>query len=237
MFLCFQRRFLAIAAGVSVCALTCTAHGLERVTLRNGFSVDCSHHVEVGDHVRLFTSSDDSSYQELPSGQIAGFETIPDPPASVVVQAAQVTKPVGEPTLAELRQLLQNAGDAHDIDVELLASVIKAESAFNTHAVSRTGARGLMQLMPGTAQRLGVEDAFRADQNIAGGTAYLDSLLKLYKDNLALALAAYNAGPGAVARYHGVPPFRETRAYVAHVMTEFAKRKRAVATAAALATP
>ena len=121
--------------------------------------------------------------------------------------------------------------------MELLASVIKAESAFNTHAVSRTGARGLMQLMPGTAQKLGVEDAFRADQNIAGGTAYLDSLLKLYKDNLALALAAYNAGPGAVARYHGVPPFRETRAYVMRVMTEFAKRKRAIATAAALATP
>ena len=132
--------------------MTCTAHALEHVTLRNGFSVDCSHHASVGDHVRLFTSADDSSYQELSAEQISGFETIPDPPMTAASVAAHVAKPVGEPTLAELRQLLQNAGAAHDIDVELLASVIKAESAFHTHAVSRTGARGLMQLMPGTAE-------------------------------------------------------------------------------------
>jgi soluble lytic murein transglycosylase-like protein len=99
----------------------------------------------------------------------------------------------------------------HNLDVDLLASVVRAESGGNIHAVSRTGAQGLMQLMPGTAAELGVTDSFRADQNINGGTAYLDALLVRYHDHLALALAAYNAGPAAVDKYHGVPPYRETR--------------------------
>jgi soluble lytic murein transglycosylase-like protein len=93
-----------------------------------------------------------------------------------------------------------------------------------------------MQLMPGTAQQLGVEDAFRPDQNIAGGSTYFDDLLTRYHDNLALALAAYNAGPAAVDRYHGIPPYRETRAYVARVMTEFKRRKLALARTHAPAT-
>jgi soluble lytic murein transglycosylase-like protein len=83
-----------------------------------------------------------------------------------------------------------------------------------------------MQLMPGTASAMGVEDSFKADENIAGGTAYLDALLIRYHDNVAFALAAYNAGPGAVDRYHGVPPYRETREYVARVIREFNRRKQ-----------
>lgn len=227
-------------AALAVCLLAPlfanSARASERVTLRNGFTVDCNHHAALGERIRLFTSADESSYQEIASEQIAGFETVPDPPVKLTATAA-ITKPYSEPTTAEMRHLLESAGAAHNVDVELLASVVKAESAFNTHAVSRTGARGLMQLMPGTAQQLRVQDAFRADQNIAGGTAYLDSLLKMYKDNLALALAAYNAGPGAVARYHGVPPFRETRAYVSRVINEFVRRKRALAASTAMATP
>ncbi len=103
-------------------------------------------------------------------------------------------------------------------------ALVRAESGGQVRAVSRTGARGLMQLMPGTATQLGVQDSFKADQNIAGGTAYLDGLLVRYHDNIALALAAYNAGPGAVDRYHGVPPFAETRAYVAR--RDFNRRKQ-----------
>ena len=130
-------------------------------------------------------------------------------------------------------ELITAAGAQHHIDADLLASVIRAESGGHANAVSRTGARGLMQLMPGTAHQLGVSDAFRPDQNIAGGTTYLDQLLDRYDPHndthgLALALAAYNAGPAAVDRYHGVPPFSETRAYVVRVMNEFKRRKLAL---------
>jgi soluble lytic murein transglycosylase-like protein len=129
-------------------------------------------------------------------------------------------------TKVEMQEMLAHAGDAHNIDADLLASVVRAESGGQVKAVSRTGAKGLMQLMPGTATEMGVADAFRPEQNIAGGTAYLDALLTRYHDNVALALAAYNAGPEAVDKYHGVPPYRETRAYVARVIHEFNRRKQ-----------
>jgi len=126
---------------------------------------------------------------------------------------------------AEMHEMLARVGSAHHIDADLLASVVRAESGGRVAAVSRAGARGLMQLMPGTATELGVADAFVPEQNISGGTAYLDALLKQYHDNVALALAAYNAGPGAVAKWRGVPPYAETRAYVARVIREFNRRK------------
>jgi soluble lytic murein transglycosylase-like protein len=102
--------------------------------------------------------------------------------------------------------------------------VVKAESGGAVRATSRAGASGLMQLMPGTAQQLGVADSFAPDQNVRGGTAYLDALLTRFHDNIALALAAYNAGPEAVDRYHGIPPYHETRVYVARVVHEFNRR-------------
>jgi len=126
-----------------------------------------------------------------------------------------------------LHEILAKAGGDHNLDVDLLASVVKAESGGNAHAVSRAGARGLMQLMPGTANELGVGDSFKPDENVRGGTTYLDALLVYYHDNLALALAAYNAGPVAVDKYHGIPPYHETRAYVAWVIHEFNRRVRA----------
>jgi soluble lytic murein transglycosylase-like protein len=202
------------------------AHGLERVTLRNGFSYDCARQESIAaGRVRLFTSADGNNFIDIPAAEIAAVETLPDPAAAVVSQTAGVT--AASPA-TDIPTLLHQAGSWHNIDVELLASVVHAESDFNTRAVSRTGARGLMQLMPGTAAQLGVHDAFQPGENIAGGAAYLDALLTRYHDNLALALAAYNAGPGAVDHYHGVPPFRETRAYVARVMTEFKRRKLAL---------
>ena len=111
--------------------------------------------------------------------------------------------------------------------MDLLASVVKAESGGNARARSHAGAQGLMQLMPGTASDLGVEDSFKPDQNVRGGSTYLDELLVRYRDNLALALAAYNAGPAAVDKYRGIPPYRETQAYVARVIHEFNRRVRA----------
>ena len=196
------------------------ARAFDRVTLRNGFSYDCNHREALNDgRVRLFLSAGaDASYIDLPVAEIESVATLPDPPAATVRKTNAGANP-------DVRGLLSNAGEQHDIDVELLASVVHAESDGRAKAVSRTGAQGLMQLMPGTAQQMGVKDSFEPEQNINGGTAYLDELLTRYKDNLVLALAAYNAGPAAVDKYHGIPPYRETRAYVARVMTEFKRRK------------
>ena len=120
--------------------------------------------------------------------------------------------------------MLTQAGHAHNLDVDLLASLVKAESNGDARAVSRAGAKGLTQLMPATAKDLGVADSFKPEENVRGGATYLDALLTHYHDNLALALAAYNAGPEAVAKYHGIPPYRETQAYVARVIHEFNRR-------------
>jgi soluble lytic murein transglycosylase-like protein len=205
------------------------AYALERVTLRNGFSIDCTRHEPLGEHVRVYLDAAGASYQDLPAAAIVAIDTLPDPQPT----AAPAAAPPAPSSTASVNELLARAGAQHNIDVELLASVVKAESGGHPDAVSRAGARGLMQLMPATARTLGVKDAFQPDQNIAGGAAYLDSLLRRYKNDLSLALAAYNAGPGAVDRYHGVPPFRETRAYVARVENEFIRRKQAAAHAAA----
>lgn len=211
-------------------ALACNAaHAFQRVTLRNGFSYDCARYEPIDDsHVRLFLTAQTSDFIDLSRQSIATVETLPDPPQPP--PAALASSAIAVPSVPEL---ITAAGTQHHIDADLLASVIRAESGFHANAVSRTGARGLMQLMPGTAQQLGVNDAFRPDQNIAGGTTYLDQLLDRYDPHndthgLALALAAYNAGPAAVDRYHGVPPFSETRAYVVRVMNEFKRRKLAL---------
>jgi soluble lytic murein transglycosylase-like protein len=199
---------------------------MEHITLSNGFSYDCVHHETAGDRTRLYTGPGEGNYQEISTAQITAIESLPDPPKAVVKAASAPAAPA-EATIPEL---LTRAGEEHHIDVTLLFSVIKAESNFHTNATSRAGARGLMQLMPGTARDLGVTDTTSARQNIAGGAAYLDFLLTRYKDDAVKALAAYNAGPEAVDRYHGVPPYRETRAYVNRVIGEFNRRKAAQAT-------
>jgi len=229
------KRVVALALfALAPVVLTRTAHAMERVTLRTGFSFDCVRHEPIAGKIRLYFAG--SNYLDVAPAEIAEVETIPDPPAPpAAVKSEVTTQPapaIAEPSAAELRQMLENAGEAHDIDADLLASVVHAESGGHTRAVSRAGAEGLMQLMPGTASAVGVKDAFAASENVEGGTRYLDAMLKRYHDNIALALAAYNAGPGAVDRYRGVPPFRETRAYVSRVIREFNRRKTSAQTGA-----
>jgi len=124
-----------------------------------------------------------------------------------------------------LNQVVDSASAAYHLDPDLVNSVIHAESGFNSHAVSPKGARGLMQLMPGTANQLGVNDAFDPQANVTGGSRYLRELLERYNFDLVKALAAYNAGPQRVEQYRGVPPFRETRAYVARIVHEYNTKK------------
>jgi soluble lytic murein transglycosylase-like protein len=229
-----RRGLMMLAVVGTVCPLL--AHAAEHVTLRNGFELNCIRREAVGNKVRLYLSENspatdsvnkDTNYLEVAADAIVSVEPVAEEPRpTATVKNPTITTIAAVPTQAEMHEMLAHAGAAHDIDTDLLASVVKAESGGHVRAVSRTGARGLMQLMPGTATEMGVQDAFRPDQNIAGGTAYLDELLTRYRDNIALALAAYNAGPAAVDRYHGVPPYRETKEYVARVIREFNRRKQ-----------
>jgi len=239
------RHFITVTALAAMASLAPQVRAAESVTLRNGFEVQCHHHAAVQGRVRLYLTMGQDNYIEFAPDDIAAVQLVPDPP--VLTQSEDAAAPA-TPALraaslnaasntslspADLHQMLVKAGSDHNLDVDLLASLVKAESGGNARAVSRTGARGLMQLMPGTAAALGVEDSFKPEQNVRGGTAYLDSLLTRYHDQLALALAAYNAGPLAVDKYHGIPPYRETQAYVARVIHEFNRRvlaRRAPAT-------
>ncbi len=120
-----------------------------------------------------------------------------------------------------VEKLVREAAERHNVDPALVRAVIETESNWNPSAVSRKGALGLMQLIPTTAQRFGVNDAFSPKQNVDAGVKYLKTLLERYNGNLDLALAAYNAGEGAVDRAHGVPTFRETRNYVQRVQEAY----------------
>ncbi|WP_018864082.1 lytic transglycosylase domain-containing protein [Thioalkalivibrio sp. ARh3] len=121
----------------------------------------------------------------------------------------------------EFADLIRDAAGHNGVDPALVQSVIHVESCFDPEAVSRVGAHGLMQLMPATAADLGVTDRFDPAQNIHGGTRYLAEMLQRFDGDLDLALAAYNAGPGAVERHGGVPPFPETRTYIQRVRAQY----------------
>ncbi len=117
-----------------------------------------------------------------------------------------------------LDKIFDQAAEKYNVPVELLKAVGKAESNFRADALSRCGAQGIMQLMPATAKGLGVKDAFDPEQNIMGGAKYISTLLKRYDGDTKLALAAYNAGSGNVAKYGGVPPFKETQNYIKKIL-------------------
>lgn len=214
-------------------ALPCFAG--EVAILKNGFSIQHKRREVIGEITRLYTSADGSNFIDIQTEDIDHFEQEPDPPAPVPSLPASASRvgslgrAAGFPARpkTDLTQLVNETSGRYRLDPDLVNSVIKAESAFNNRALSPKGAQGLMQLMPGTASQLGVHNAFDPQANVEGGTKYLRELLEKYNFDLSKALAAYNAGPQKVDRYGGIPPYYETRAYVAKIVRDFNKKKAA----------
>ncbi len=218
--------FFCIVAGT---LLVRTATAAELAILRNGFSIRHERHLVMGTTTRLYLAADDSSFTDVPSEEITGYENAPVRPLptdsnAIFAQSQSAESRLPKPALP-LNQVVNSASATYHLDPDLVNSVIHAESGFNSHAVSPKGARGLMQLMPGTANQLGVNDVFDPQANVEGGSHYLRELLERYNFDLVKALAAYNSGPQRVEQYQGVPPFRETRAYVARIVHEYNTKK------------
>ena len=234
------------ALAILLAAASIGAKAADLAVLRNGNSIRHERREVVGAVTRLYLSDSSSGYIEIPTDQIERFEkdTAPPPvksqstaassikPSSVSTPA--VVKPLSAPTPMTtaltrqgLNDVVSGAGERHQIDPDFINSVIRAESGFHQNAVSKKGAQGLMQLMPGTASQLGVTNPFDPDANVEGGTKYLRELLEKYNYDVPKALAAYNAGPKRVDQYRGVPPYYETQAYIARIIRDFNRKKLA----------
>ena len=246
-------RFLRpITIGAVLALAQLPAFAGQIAVLRNGFTIHFDHKEQSGNSTRLYTGT---GYLDIASDQIASYdvdETPVTPAVPPAAQAAALTStqpPAAQPAAVimqkpapamaaqnvDLDQVVREASSKNRLDPDFVASVIRAESNFKTHAVSKKGAQGLMQLMPSTAAQLGVADAFDPKANVEAGTAHLSALLDLYHDDPIKALAAYNAGAHRVKQYNGVPPYRETRDYINKIVRDFNAKKRAQMKAAAAA--
>jgi soluble lytic murein transglycosylase-like protein len=241
-------RPITIAAVLALAQLSAFAGQI--AVLRNGFTIHFDHKEQSGSSTRLYTGT---GYLDIASDQIASYDVdetpvTPEPQPAPQPVALTTTEPsaaqpaaVASQTPAkaaqnmDLEQVVREASSKNRLDPDFVSSVIRAESNFKTHAVSKKGAQGLMQLMPSTAAQLGVADAFDPRANVEAGTAHLSALLDLYNNDPIRALAAYNAGAHRVKQYHGVPPYRETRDYINKIVRDFNAKKRAQMKAAAAA--
>jgi len=234
-------QWAAIITLLAASALPCSA--ADTAVLRNGFSIRHERRRILGTITRLYVSADDSSFVDVPTAEIDHFEAapaeaLPEPRKSESAPPLQSQSPAKNIQPApDLNEVVRAASGTYRLDPDLVNSVIRAESGFNVRAVSPKGAQGLMQLMPQTASQLGVRNAFDPQANVEGGTRYLRELLERYDFDLIKALAAYNAGPQRVEQYGGVPPYYETKAYVARIVRDFNKKKLAAKAANQAAAP
>ncbi len=203
-----------IVLGLSVAGV---CPGAIVVHLRNGAEIEAKAQTVAGQTVRFSVAQ---GTIELPAAEIERIESLPD--RAVEEPAARPADPVSA------AELLEQASDAQALPAGFVKTVAKVESGLDPEAVSSKGAVGLMQLMPGTASDLGVDSRVPAE-NAMGGAKYLRALLLRYHGDARLALAAYNAGPAAVDRYHGVPPYPETIAYVVKVLREYERLQKKAA--------
>jgi soluble lytic murein transglycosylase-like protein len=197
----------------------------EFAILASGSRLHVERHEVEGAKVRLYQGG---GFVEMDVAAVAEYEkdetvTQPSAPTAEPVALAVPAVPVAVPSLLSAADLADAAADKYGLPRQLVRSVMAAESGFQPLVVSPKGAIGLMQLMPGTAAQLGV-DPFDPAQNVDAGTRYLRELLERYNGGLRHALAAYNAGPGAVDKYNGVPPYRETVNYIFRIERDFLGR-------------
>ncbi len=219
-------QFVAETAAILVCAMAALpSFAANSAVLRNGFSIRYERKQDMGLITRLYVSTDESSFVDVPTGEIDHLEAVDDSTAKAN-QSAQERNSASQRPLS-IGELVASASGTYRLDPDLVNSVIRAESGFNVRAVSPKGAQGLMQLMPQTASGLGVKNVFDPQANVEGGTRYLRELLERYNFDLIKALAAYNAGPERVEQYGGVPPYYETKAYVASIVRDYNKKKLA----------
>jgi len=204
-------KHLAMSAFLLACAAPCVR--AEYIVLRSGQRLAVTGYQILGDKYRLQMKGGTA---EIPVEQVLSIE-----PEEIFISV-----PPTEISQEPFGDLIRAAAKRYSVDADLITSVIAAESNFDPKAISRRDARGLMQLLPATAARLGVKNIFDPQENIEAGTHYLSDLLQLYKNDLALTLAAYNAGPERVQQYgQRVPPFAETVSYIRRVQQTYQQRK------------
>ena len=218
-----------------VLLLSVTGTAADIAVLRNGYTIRHENREEIGDLTRLYISADRSSFVDIATAEVERFEHDDSPPPATAV-APEATpsrnlmsglRATPKASPQETADAIASASSRYKLDPDFVSSVVSAESGFNSHAVSPKGAQGLMQLMPGTASQLGVDNAFDPVKNTDGGTRYLRMLLERFHFDVAKALAAYNAGPVRVDQHNGVPPYLETRRYVARIINDYNRKKLA----------
>jgi len=205
----------ALRTAVLLALAASTSARADTALLRNGMTLKVDGHRLEGE--TMFLALRGGGEVGAPASEVEGF--VPDEIVEEVVAALDAHRAAGGG--GDLVALAQEIARRHGLDPALVLAVVAVESGFQPRAVSPKGAQGLMQLMPATARELGVSDAFDAEQNLDGGVRYLRALLEQNGGDVRLALAAYNAGPGAVKRHGGVPPYAETRQYVEKVLRRY----------------